>query len=42
MNWNILYDKPGALSLSREKLMTALEDASKLWLAHDGPWVHEF
>jgi hypothetical protein len=40
--WLLFADEPGAAGLDAVGLRKALEDASRLWLAHDGLWFLEF
>lgn len=37
-NWEILLSNPVADEMSRNELREALDDASRMWLAHDGLW----
>jgi len=40
--WEVVSTTPGAEGLGAAELRAALEDASKLWLAHDGLWFQQF
>jgi len=41
-SWTLYSDTPGSAGMDVEGLQKALEDASRLWLAHDGLWFLEF